>query len=218
MRPGRCNTRAAVRFSASSATSSSSSAAARASRSPSRWSPSSTTCAAWASTRLYRRRQLHRQQEKGQGPARLIIPWMEEHDYPLRLTTEASIDLADDPELLELMYRANFRSVFIGIETPREDSLKETKKFQNVRGDSLEAKLARIQRRPRHQRRLHRRFRQRRQDDLRRPVSLHPGQRHHACDGRHAARRFPRRRSTNGWKRRGVCGWTIPTATSFPSR
>ncbi|HEY1601026.1 MAG TPA: B12-binding domain-containing radical SAM protein [Pirellulales bacterium] len=75
-----------------------------------------------------------------------LIPWMEEHNYPLRLTTEASIDLAEDPELMDMMYRANFRSVFIGIETPRLDSLKETKKFQNVRGDSLEAKLARIQR------------------------------------------------------------------------
>lgn len=74
-----------------------------------------------------------------------IIPWMESHDYPLRLTTEASINLADEPELLELMYRANFRSVFIGIETPRHESLKETKKFQNLRGDSLDAKLARIQ-------------------------------------------------------------------------
>jgi len=74
-----------------------------------------------------------------------LVPWMEQHNYPLRLTTEASIDLADDPELLEVMYRANFRSVFIGIETPRLDSLKETKKFQNVRGDSMEAKLARIQ-------------------------------------------------------------------------
>jgi len=74
-----------------------------------------------------------------------IVPWMEEHKYPLRLTTEASIDLADDSELLDLMYRANFRSVFIGIETPRMESLKETKKFQNVRGDSLEEKLARIQ-------------------------------------------------------------------------
>ncbi len=74
-----------------------------------------------------------------------LVPWMEEHKYPLRLTTEASIDLADDAELLDLMYRANFRSVFIGIETPRLESLKETKKFQNVRGDSLDAKLARIQ-------------------------------------------------------------------------
>ena len=73
-----------------------------------------------------------------------LIPWMEEHNYPLRLTTEASIDLANDAELLDLMYRANFRSVFIGIETPRLESLNETKKFQNVRGDTLEAKLARI--------------------------------------------------------------------------
>lgn len=74
-----------------------------------------------------------------------LIPWMEEHNYPLRLTTEASIDLADDAELLDMMYRANFRSVFIGIETPRLESLNETKKFQNTRGDSLGAKLARIQ-------------------------------------------------------------------------
>ncbi|MEQ9379709.1 MAG: DUF4070 domain-containing protein, partial [Pirellulales bacterium] len=76
---------------------------------------------------------------------RQIIPWMEAHNYPLRLTTEASIDLAEDAELMDLMYNANLRSVFIGIETPRLDSLKETKKLQNIRGDSLDAKLARIQ-------------------------------------------------------------------------
>jgi radical SAM superfamily enzyme YgiQ (UPF0313 family) len=76
---------------------------------------------------------------------RLIIPWQQKHGYPLRLTTEASVNLADDAELLELLYRANFRSVFIGIETPRVASLNETKKFQNTRGDSLDAKLARIQ-------------------------------------------------------------------------
>ena len=74
-----------------------------------------------------------------------LIPWMEEHGYPLRLTTEASIDLAEDAELMDMMYRANFRSVFIGVETPRLDSLKETKKFQIVRGDSLGDKLTRIQ-------------------------------------------------------------------------
>ena len=52
--------------------------------------------------------------------------------------------MADDAELLELLYQANFRSVFVGIETPRVASLNETKKFQNTRGDSLEAKLVRI--------------------------------------------------------------------------
>jgi radical SAM superfamily enzyme YgiQ (UPF0313 family) len=76
---------------------------------------------------------------------RLIIPWQEENGYSLRLMTEASVNLADDAELLDLMYRANFRSVFIGIETPRMASLIETKKFQNTRGDSMEDKLARIQ-------------------------------------------------------------------------
>jgi radical SAM superfamily enzyme YgiQ (UPF0313 family) len=75
---------------------------------------------------------------------RRIIPWQEKHGYPLRLTTEASINLADDAELLELLYQANFRSVFIGIESPRAASLNETKKFQNTRGDSLQEKLARI--------------------------------------------------------------------------
>ncbi len=117
-----------------------------------------------------------------------LIPWMEEHHYPLRLTTEASIDLAEDPELLEMMYRANFRSVFIGIETPRIDSLNETKKFQNVRGDSLASQAgADSTGGPRHQRGIHRRLRQRRPGNLRRPVSVHPGERHHAGDGRHAA-------------------------------
>ncbi|MBI4614591.1 MAG: DUF4070 domain-containing protein [Planctomycetes bacterium] len=78
------------------------------------------------------------------GLLRIIVPWQERHGYPLRLMTEASINLADDAELLELMYAANFRQVFIGIETPREASLRETKKLQNLRGDSQEAKLARI--------------------------------------------------------------------------
>jgi radical SAM superfamily enzyme YgiQ (UPF0313 family) len=74
-----------------------------------------------------------------------LVEWQEANGFPVRLSTEASINLADDPRLLELMYRANFRHVFIGIETPRMDSLLEAKKLQNTHGDSLEAKLARIQ-------------------------------------------------------------------------
>jgi len=48
----------------------------------------------------------------------------------LRLNTEASINLADDSELLEFALRANFRAVFIGIETPRVASLKKRKNFR----------------------------------------------------------------------------------------
>ena len=62
-----------------------------------------------------------------------IIQWQQERAYPLTLFTEASLDLAEDDELMELMGLANFQSVFIGIETPNEDSLRETKKHQNVR-------------------------------------------------------------------------------------
>ena len=64
---------------------------------------------------------------------RAIIRWQQERAYPLTLFTEASLDLAEDKELMELMGLANFQSVFIGIETPNEDSLRETKKHQNVR-------------------------------------------------------------------------------------
>ena len=62
-----------------------------------------------------------------------IVRWQEERAYPLTLFTEASLDLAEDEELMELMGRANFQNVFIGIETPNEESLRETKKHQNVR-------------------------------------------------------------------------------------
>ena len=83
--------------------------------------------------------------KKAKEVLRLIVDWQEKNGYPLRLSTEASVNLADDPALLELLYRANFRYVFMGIETPKMESLKETKKFQNTHGDSLEAKLERIQ-------------------------------------------------------------------------
>ncbi|EKQ68762.1 Fe-S oxidoreductase [Leptolyngbyaceae cyanobacterium JSC-12] len=62
--------------------------------------------------------------------------WMAERDYPFYFNTEASVDLANDPELMELMVECNFNAVFLGIETPDEDSLTLTHKYQNTR-DSL---------------------------------------------------------------------------------
>ncbi len=64
---------------------------------------------------------------------RAVAAWQEANGYPLALVTEASLDLADDDELLRLMGAANFLSVFVGIESPNEASLRETKKLQNVR-------------------------------------------------------------------------------------
>jgi radical SAM superfamily enzyme YgiQ (UPF0313 family) len=64
---------------------------------------------------------------------RTIIEWQRARGYPLTFFTEASLDLADDAELLQLMVDANISTVFVGIESPNEESLRETRKYQNVR-------------------------------------------------------------------------------------
>lgn len=76
-----------------------------------------------------------------------IAEWQQARAYPLTLFTEASLDLAEDDELMELMGLAGFQNVFIGIETPNEESLRETKKLQNVRPNagSLIERVHRIQ-------------------------------------------------------------------------
>lgn len=76
-----------------------------------------------------------------------IEKWQKAHAYALTLFTEASLDLAEDEELMELLGRAGFQSVFIGIESPNEESLRETKKLQNVRerAGSLLDRVKRIQ-------------------------------------------------------------------------
>jgi radical SAM superfamily enzyme YgiQ (UPF0313 family) len=64
-----------------------------------------------------------------------IIEWMEEKKFPFAFNTEASINLADDEELMQLMVRAGFNTVFVGIETPNEESLVECSKFTNTNRD-----------------------------------------------------------------------------------
>jgi len=73
-----------------------------------------------------------------------IIEWMEAKKSPFALSTEASINLADDEELMRLMIKAGFNQVFVGIETPNEDSLVECNKFTNVNRD-LVASVKKIQ-------------------------------------------------------------------------
>lgn len=60
-----------------------------------------------------------------------MVNWMEEHNNPFTFSTEASVNLSDDPELMRLMTRAGFSTVFVGIETPQESSLVECNKVQN---------------------------------------------------------------------------------------
>jgi len=74
-----------------------------------------------------------------------IIGWMEERKYPFSFNTQASINLADDEELMRLMVEAGFDCVFIGIETPNQDSLTECNKVQN-KGRDMVACVKKIQR------------------------------------------------------------------------
>lgn len=70
---------------------------------------------------------------------RFLSNYQREHRYRFRFGTEASLNLAQDDELLALFRDAHLEWVFIGIESPEEESLKETKKFQNTRQDILSA-------------------------------------------------------------------------------
>jgi len=67
-----------------------------------------------------------------------LAEWQKRNGYPFSLLTESSVNLADDEPLLESMREAGFRRVFLGIETPVEESLKEAQKSQN-RGNLLES-------------------------------------------------------------------------------
>jgi len=73
-----------------------------------------------------------------------IIEWMEAKKHSVALSTEASINLADDEELMQLMVKAGFNQVFVGIETPNEASLVECAKSQNQNRD-LVASVKKIQ-------------------------------------------------------------------------
>ena len=62
-----------------------------------------------------------------------LIAFQEARGYPFKFSTEASINLADDDALLDLMRRANFFLIFVGIESPDHDTLVQAQKKQNTR-------------------------------------------------------------------------------------
>ncbi|MFW6732204.1 MAG: B12-binding domain-containing radical SAM protein [Synechococcus sp.] len=79
--------------------------------------------------------------------AKLLLPalrgWLSERGYPFSFATEASVDLAQDEELMQMMAECRFEAVFLGIETPDEASLSVAGKHQNTRS-SLEEAVDRI--------------------------------------------------------------------------
>ena len=68
-----------------------------------------------------------------------LIEWSNKNNFPFSFITEASVNLAEDDALLQMMQDAGFRRVFLGIETPVEESLKEAHKGQNTKRDLLDS-------------------------------------------------------------------------------
>lgn len=66
-----------------------------------------------------------------------LAQYQKEHNFRFQFGTEASLNMAQDSELLRMFREAHFEWVFVGIESPDEESLKETLKFQNTREDIL---------------------------------------------------------------------------------
>ena len=66
-----------------------------------------------------------------------LTEYQKKHDFPFTFGTEASLNMASEPKLMEAFKTAHFEWVFIGLESPSEESLAETKKNQNLRGDML---------------------------------------------------------------------------------
>lgn len=65
--------------------------------------------------------------------------WQEKSGYPIAFYTEASVNLAQRQDLIDAMVDANFQYVFLGIETPSDEGLKETHKFQNLKNSLVDS-------------------------------------------------------------------------------
>ncbi len=68
-----------------------------------------------------------------------LIAWQKKNGFPLRFACEATLNMAQMPELLSMMREAAFHTVFMGIETPEEDALEAMLKKQNLRMPIMEA-------------------------------------------------------------------------------
>ncbi|MGA9756339.1 MAG: B12-binding domain-containing radical SAM protein, partial [Desulfobaccales bacterium] len=68
-----------------------------------------------------------------------LTPWMRSRGEPFSFLTQASVNLGQDPEIIDLMTAANLREVFIGIESPDENVLHTSHKFHNIKNPLIES-------------------------------------------------------------------------------
>ena len=69
----------------------------------------------------------------------LLRQWQIDNGFPFSFATEASVDLAADDDLMQMMVECRFESVFLGIETPDESSLETAGKLQNTRSSLVDS-------------------------------------------------------------------------------
>ncbi len=69
----------------------------------------------------------------------MLIPWMKSHGEPFNFITQASVNLGQDVELMDLMTEANISHVFVGVESPDEEVLRANHKYQNIRNPLIES-------------------------------------------------------------------------------
>jgi radical SAM superfamily enzyme YgiQ (UPF0313 family) len=69
----------------------------------------------------------------------VLKEWLAARDWPFEFTTEASVNLADDDELMRLMKEVGFFAIFVGIESPDEETLYAMQKRQNTRRSIVES-------------------------------------------------------------------------------
>jgi radical SAM superfamily enzyme YgiQ (UPF0313 family) len=68
-----------------------------------------------------------------------LTPWLRSRGEPFTFLTQASVNLGQDPEMIDLMTAANLREVFIGIESPDENVLHTSHKYHNIKNPLIES-------------------------------------------------------------------------------
>jgi radical SAM superfamily enzyme YgiQ (UPF0313 family) len=68
-----------------------------------------------------------------------LIPWLRSRGEPFKFSTQASVNLGQDLEMIDLMTAANLGKVFIGIESPDENVLQTSHKYHNIKNPLLES-------------------------------------------------------------------------------
>jgi len=71
-------------------------------------------------------------QDHARAILNLLIPWMESHGEPFCFWTQASVNLGQDLQMIDLLTAANFSTIFLGVESPDEELLKLNRKYQNL--------------------------------------------------------------------------------------